>query len=118
MHKGHLASCTSDGWHDESIAWRNTSDLSVAFSPTVSSSSTVRASSEPHGERITVAPLDAPSNIYSNIFSSCGGEQGGATPPEEGPPQERSCVEAVMDYLALECCISEEDVESMLSNDD
>ncbi|KAJ1479482.1 hypothetical protein T484DRAFT_1902737 [Baffinella frigidus] len=48
----------------------------------------------------------------------CGLEQGGATPLEAGPPRERSCVEAVMEYLALECSISEADVESMLSNDD
>ena len=112
------ASCTPPVWHDESIAGRDTSDFSVTFPSNASSSSTVRASIELDGERKTVAPLDAPSNIYSKIFSSCGGEQGDATPPEAGPPQERSCVEAVMDYLALGCPISEEDVESMLSNDD
>ena len=112
------ASCNSHGWHDEFIAWKNTSDFSVAFSSTASSSSTARASPELHGERKTVAPLDAPSNIYSQIYSPCGGDQSGATPPEAGPAQKQSCVEAVMDCLALGCSISEADVESMLSSDD
>ena len=38
----------------------------------------------------------------------------GAAPFEAG---ERSCAEAVMEYLALGCSISEADIESMLSND-
>ena len=38
----------------------------------------------------------------------------GAAPLEAG---EQSCAEAVMEYLALGCCISEADIESMLSND-
>ena len=47
----------------------------------------------------------------------CGGEQGGATPLETKSPRERSCVEAVMEYLDLGCSISEADVKSMLSCD-
>ena len=47
----------------------------------------------------------------------CGGEQGGATPLETGVSRERSCVEAVMDYLDLGCPISEADVESVIAND-
>jgi hypothetical protein len=112
------ASCTSHNWHDEFITWKNTSDFSVALSPTATSSSTVRASPELHGYRKTVAPLDAPSNIDSSIYSPCFGEQGGSAPHQAGPLQERSCVEAVMDYLALGGSISEEDVESILSSDD
>jgi hypothetical protein len=106
----------------------------------------------------TFAPLDAPPCIDSLSRGGicigvpmpeclartgpCGWEQGGATPLEEGPPRERSCVEAVMDYLdgpivgdfdfmfaeeeggaavveylALGCSISEADIASMLSND-
>jgi hypothetical protein len=41
--------------------------------------------------------------------------KGGA---EAGPPREKSCGEAVMEYLALGCAISEADVESMLADDD
>jgi len=42
---------------------------------------------------------------------------GGATPLEAGPPGEKSCTEAVMEYLDLGCSISEADVTSMLSDD-
>jgi hypothetical protein len=63
----------------------------TSFSPTASLSSNVTASSE----------LDC------------------ASPLETGPPRsERSCVEAVMEYLDLACPISEADVKAMLSNDD
>jgi hypothetical protein len=63
----------------------------------------------------TFAPLDAPSCFDSFARGSicigvpmpegqpttlpCGGDQGGATPLEAGPPREQSCAEAVMDYL-------------------
>jgi hypothetical protein len=63
----------------------------------------------------TFATLDAPSFIDSSpmcrvvvgvplplpqgLSGPCGGEQGGATPLEAGPPRERPCVEAVMEYL-------------------
>jgi len=83
----------------------------------------------------TFAPHDAPS--YIDAFTKgrvsigvplpmpeglptarlCGGQQGGATPLETGSPRERSCVEAVMEYLDLGCSISKEDVDSMLAND-
>ena len=42
----------------------------------------------------------------------------GAMPLEAGQPQEKSCGDAVMEYLALGCAISEADVESMLADDD
>ena len=60
-------------------------------------------------------PLPMPEGLPTT--RPCGGEQGGATPLETGSPRERSCVEAVMEYLDLECPISEADVESMLSSD-
>jgi hypothetical protein len=64
----------------------------------------------------TGMPLPIPEGLPTT--RPCGGEQGGATPLEAGPPGQRSCVEAVMEYLDLEFPISEADVESMLSNDD
>ena len=78
-------------WHDGSRAWRDTSSAGFPFSSIASSSSNVGASSEPQRD--------------------C------ATPLETGPPRERSCVEAVMDYLDHGCSISVVDVESMLSDD-
>jgi len=74
-----------------SPVWRDTPSSGVPLSSIASSSSHVRASSELHRDR--------------------------ATPLETGPPWERSCVEAVMDYLDLECSISEADLESMVSED-
>ncbi|KAJ1490907.1 hypothetical protein T484DRAFT_1776182 [Baffinella frigidus] len=72
-------------------------------------------SARPAFQHKTFAPLDAPSYIDSFPRGSicigvpmpegqpttlpCGGEQGGATPLEAGPPREQSCVEAVMEYL-------------------
>jgi len=89
---GRPITCPSPVWHDASLrASRDTSSFGFPFSSIACSSSNVGASSEPHRD--------------------C------ATPLETGPPRERSCVEAVMDYLDLGCSISEADVESMLSDD-
>ena len=60
-------------------------------------------------------PLPMPQGLPTT--RPCGGELGGATPLETGSPRERSCVEAVMEYLDLECSISEADIEAMLSSD-
>ena len=68
------------------------------------------------GRLSTGMPLPIPEGLPTT--RPCGGEQRGATPLEAGPPGQRSCVEAVMEYLDLEFPISEADVESMLSNDD
>ena len=83
----------------------------------------------------TFAPHDAPSYIDAFTRSrvvirvplptpeglptaeACGMAQGETTPLDAGPPREKSCVEAVMEYLDLGCSISEADVASMLSND-
>jgi len=78
-------------WHDGSRAWRDTSSAGFPFSSIASSSSNVGASSEPQRD--------------------C------ATPLETGPPRERSCVEAVMDYLDHGCSITEADVEVLFSDD-
>jgi hypothetical protein len=145
VHQAMGASCTSPGWHDESIAWSDPSAFSLPFSATASSSSTVGAScpvpfdvvfedmlqqasmaldtrsygearhAGPAFQHKTFVPLDAPSCIDSlsrgcicigvplpeclTGTGPCGWEQGGDTPLEEGPPRERSCVEAVMEYL-------------------
>jgi hypothetical protein len=55
---------------------------------------------------------------------TCGGEQVDRPGGEQdaalrgaGPPQQRSCVEAGMDYLDCQWSISEADVESMLSDE-
>ena len=124
--------CTSPVWHGGS------SSLGFPVSSDASSSSNVRASSF---QLKTFAPNDAPS--YIDTFTrgrvvigaplptpegvapvvgmptteACGMAQGGATPLEAGPPGEKSCSEAVMEYLDLGCSISEADVTSMLSND-
>jgi len=74
-----------------SPVWGNTSSFGFPFSSIASSSSNVGASPELHRD--------------------C------ATPLKTCPPQERLCVEAVMDYLDLGCSISEADVESMLFDD-
>jgi len=95
------------------------------------------ASTGPEFHLKIVAPLDAPACIGPGCPFTHGGssivvpmpegrsttgpggwEQGGATPLEAGPAGERSCVEAVMEYLAHGCSISEADVESMFSNDE
>ena len=60
-------------------------------------------------------PLPLPEGLPTT--RPCGGEQGGATSLETVSPRERSCVEAVMEYLDLECPISEADVESVVAND-
>jgi len=70
---------------------RDTSSFGVPFTSIASSSSNGRTSFELHRDR--------------------------ATPLETGPPRERPCVEAVMDYLDLGCPISRADVESMVSRD-
>ena len=71
--------------------WRDTLSFGVPLSSMASSSSHGRTSSKLQRDR--------------------------AMPLETGPPRERPCVEAVMDYLDLGCPISEADVESMVSND-
>ena len=60
-------------------------------------------------------PLPTPEGLPTT--GACGMAQGGATPLDAGPLREKSCVEAVMEYLDLECSISEADATSMLSND-
>mmetsp|Transcript_10838 Transcript_10838/g.26279 ORF Transcript_10838/g.26279 Transcript_10838/m.26279 type:complete len:253 (-) Transcript_10838:234-992(-) len=107
---------TSPVRHDGSIASMDASAFCFSFAANASSSSTARASPDPFGaafssaapegqfhavfQHKTVAPLDALSYIDSlPTTEPCGGEQGGATPLKAGPPRERSCVEAVMEYL-------------------
>ena len=75
-----------------SLAWRDTPSFDFSFSSVASSSLNVRSSPVLH--------RDCTSTL------------------EESPPGERSCVEAVMEYLALGCPISEADVESMVADDD
>ena len=72
-------------------AWSDTSSIGVPLPSITSCSSDVGASPEPHRD--------------------C------ATPLKTGPPQERSCVEAVMDYLDLGCSFSEAELEFILSDD-
>ena len=65
------------------------------------------------GRVVIGVPLPTPEGLPTT--GACGMAQGGAT--EVGPPREKSCTEAVMEYLDLGCSISEADVTSMLSND-
>jgi len=68
------------------------------------------------GDRVSIgAPLPMPEGLLTT--RPCGGEQGGATPLETGVSRERSCVEAVMDYLDFGFPISEADVDSVIAND-
>ena len=58
----------------------------------------------------------------SNVIASSELHRDCATPLKilcpawAGPPQERSCIEAIMDYLDSGCYISQADVDAMLSN--
>jgi hypothetical protein len=64
--------------------------------------------------------FDAPSHIDTSTRGSISigmPKPEGAAPREAGPPRERSCVEAVMDYLDRGCSISEAELESMLSDE-
>ena len=64
--------------------------------------------------------FDAPSHIDASTRGSISigmPKPEGAAPREAGPPRERSCVEAVMDYLDRGCSISEAELESMLSDE-
>ena len=85
---------TDDATAATIIAWRDTPAFCSSFSSDASSNSTAKA----------VSVFSSASGIAIGVPISpmtwpCGAEQGGATPPEAGPPGERSCVEAVMDYL-------------------
>ena len=76
------------------IAWRDTPAFSSSFSSNASSNSTVKAvpvfsSASCIATGVPIQPTTWPH------FA----EQGAATRPEAGSPGERSCVEAVMDYL-------------------
>ena len=62
-------------------------------------------------------PLSSIASSSSHVIASSALLQDREIPLETGPPRERSCVEAVMDYLDLGCSISEADAQSMLSDD-
>jgi len=89
---------------------RDTSSFAYPFSSIACYSSNVGASPELHRD----------STSSSAGGSSSAGSTSAAlraTPLKTCPPQERLCVEAVLDYLDLGCSISQADVESMLSDD-
>jgi len=88
-----------------------------AFQPTTIAPHDAQSYIDPFaGQRVSIgAPLPMSEGLPPTL--PCGGEQGGTTPLETGSARERSCVEAVMEYLDLGFSISEADVESMLSSD-
>jgi len=123
-------SCTSPVWYAGADAWRHT--FGIPFSSIVSSSSSVRPSSELHQDCVKPLEMGPPSSgaVVSSAAPegllqlasmaldtrSCGHARYAG--PASFPARERSCVEAVMAYLDRGCPISEADVESMLSDDD
>jgi len=115
-----------------SLVWRDISTSGVPLSSIASSSSHVRASSELDCLNPFSAVFEGLLRKHTSSFgspfcsiaiSSSNGRtstelhRDRATPLETGPPRERPCVEAVMDYLDLGCCISRVDVESIVAND-
>jgi hypothetical protein len=75
------------------VAWRGSPAFSSSSSPNTFSNSTVKA----------VPVFSSASCIAIGVpiqpTGPCGAEQGAAQPFDTDPPEERSCVEAVMDYL-------------------
>ena len=66
---------------------------------------------------VVASSFGSPFSSIASSSSSATSAAFRATPLETGSPQERSCVEAVMEYLDLGCPISEADIESMLADD-
>jgi hypothetical protein len=125
-------------WHDGSIAKAHC----FPYSATDFSSSTVRASSQnrrdypvSYGEDLSSSAPEGPlhqsplaldaGRVFIGVslpmpggrptMGPRGGEEGGAMPLEASPPWERSCAEAVMDYLDGPSVSS--DLASLLGSD-